>query len=369
MSILAGLRSFIGHRFGGFGHGRARGGRDLGPALTGSFRGLNWADTRDNFQEGVLYLSGLSASDTYGSASKTAAAILDQMYALTGANTVRLPINEATVATYWDTYTGVIDTALAKGRVILCYWAAKNGRPADVPAFKRMWSTVVARYGPNENAFFEPINEPCGFKPRELNDFYFDWRGAFPAVPGARVVLDGSGYAERPATVGEDPRLADCLLGYHQYAFFGSFGREADWQRRLQDELGDCYPRTLCTEFGAVMNAGSLDGKTQYPEPPDYRTPSNDKFVVFVRGVTDQFRVWGIGSVYWPGIRDGDIYRLCTRAGEGAATTLTIDNASGLSRIRYGWGEDGPLGDAPAIPASDAAPLPGAADRAPRTEP
>ena len=34
-------------------------------ATTNQFRGVNWADPRDNFQSGVLYVSGLSSSDTY----------------------------------------------------------------------------------------------------------------------------------------------------------------------------------------------------------------------------------------------------------------------------------------------------------------
>ena len=37
-------------------------------ATTNQFRGVNWADSRDNFQSGVLYVSGLASSDTYSSA-------------------------------------------------------------------------------------------------------------------------------------------------------------------------------------------------------------------------------------------------------------------------------------------------------------
>src|SRR3954454_8792442 len=86
---------------------------------TSQFRGVNWADQRDNFVNGVLYPSGLGASDTYSSASAVADQVVGQMYAATGANTVRMPINEPTVAGYWNTYTGAIDTALTKGNVIL----------------------------------------------------------------------------------------------------------------------------------------------------------------------------------------------------------------------------------------------------------
>ena len=34
-------------------------------ATTNQFRGVNWADPRDNFQSGVVYVAGLSSSDTY----------------------------------------------------------------------------------------------------------------------------------------------------------------------------------------------------------------------------------------------------------------------------------------------------------------
>src|SRR4051794_6569091 len=37
-------------------------------ASTSQFKGVNWADKRDNFVNGVLYVSGLSSTDTYSSA-------------------------------------------------------------------------------------------------------------------------------------------------------------------------------------------------------------------------------------------------------------------------------------------------------------
>lgn len=313
---------------------------DGAATLTGSFRGLNWADTRDNFQDGVIYPSGLSSTDNYSSASIVADRIVGQMYSLTGGNTVRMPINEPTISRYWNTYTGAIDIALIKGRVILCYWPARHGRPADLTAFKKMWTTVVEKYGTNGNAYFEPINEPYGYKPGELNDFYHDWIAEFPSVPRGRIILDGSGYAQKPATVGADPRLDGCLLGYHVYAIFSSITSETTWQRHMQSNVGSYYPRTVCTEFGAVMNVGYRNGKTYYDRLLDYGMPSSDKFVIYIRAITSQFRVWGMGSVYWPGVRDNDFYRLCTKTGSGSGIILSINNDSGLSRIQFGWGKD-----------------------------
>src|SRR3954451_21694139 len=115
----------------------------VGPAVaaTTAFKGVNWADTRDNFVNGVLYPSGLGSSDTYSSAATVADRVVGQLYSITGANTVRMPINEPTVSGYWSTYTGAIDQALSRGRVILAYWAHANGRPASVAAYDRMWDT------------------------------------------------------------------------------------------------------------------------------------------------------------------------------------------------------------------------------------
>src|SRR3954453_7116726 len=97
-------------------------------AATTAFKGVNWADTRDNFVNGVLYPSGLGASDTYSSAATVADRVVGQLYSITGANTVPMSIKEPTVSGYWSTYTGAIDTALTKGNVILAYWAYSGGK-------------------------------------------------------------------------------------------------------------------------------------------------------------------------------------------------------------------------------------------------
>ena len=45
-------------------------------AVTSQFRGVNWADKRDNFVSDVLVLSGLSLSDDYQSASVSAERVI-----------------------------------------------------------------------------------------------------------------------------------------------------------------------------------------------------------------------------------------------------------------------------------------------------
>ena len=139
-------------------------------ATTNQFRGVNWADPRDNFQSGVVYVSGLSSSDTYASASATGTSVMTQFVSKLGANAVRMPINEATVSGYWGTYTGAIDAVLSKGSVILCYWdSAKTNKPPDMTAFWNMWKTVVDKYGGNGNAYFEIFNEPNMYSTTDLD--------------------------------------------------------------------------------------------------------------------------------------------------------------------------------------------------------
>jgi hypothetical protein len=122
-------------------------------ADTSQFRGVNWADPRDNFQSGVIYVAGLSSTDTNSSASTVADRVMGQFVSKLGANSVRLPINEATVSQYWSTYTGAIDTILTNGSVILCYWSNAHGsKPADMTAYWNMWKTVIGKYGSNHSS-------------------------------------------------------------------------------------------------------------------------------------------------------------------------------------------------------------------------
>jgi hypothetical protein len=48
-------------------------------ASTSAFKGVNWADQRDNFVNGVLYPSGLSSTDTYASAGTVANRVVGQL--------------------------------------------------------------------------------------------------------------------------------------------------------------------------------------------------------------------------------------------------------------------------------------------------
>ena len=305
-------------------------------ADTTQFHGVNWADQRDNFVNGVLYVSGLASGDTYASASVVADRVVGQLYAITGANTVRMPINEPTVASYWNTYTGAIDRALGKGKVILAYWAFANGRPADTTAYDRMWDTVVSRYAGNSNAYFEVINEPYGYSTTDLNNFYNSWLARHPDVPRGRVILDGTGLAQNVAAVGQDSRLSSTLLAVHDYSFFAGYEDETSWADHIASSIGGYASRTVATEWGGPMSPGSKNGVSY--GTIDYNIPSGSFFADYIRGVSSKLRELGVGGVYWPGLRDGDWYSLTQRTGSGASINLTLTNASGLNRLQYSWG-------------------------------
>ncbi|MCO5999072.1 RICIN domain-containing protein [Actinoallomurus rhizosphaericola] len=307
-------------------------------ASTGGLRGVNWADQRDNFVDGVVYPSGLSASDTYSSAATVANQVVGGLYSITGANTVRMPINEPTVSGYWGTYTGAIDTALSKGNVILAYWAHSGGRPTDLTAFYQMWDKVVAKYGGSANAYFEVINEPYGYSATDLDNTYDDWLNRYAGVPRSRVILDGAGFATNVPAVGNDGRLNGTLLAVHDYTMnVGSpYDDETAWANHLASYIGGYASRTVATEWGAPMSPGSKYN-VQW-DTVDYSIPSGSFWADYVRGISSELRSLGMGSVYWPGLRDGDWYSLTRRSGSGASIQLSPVNPSGLTRLQYAWG-------------------------------
>ncbi len=311
-------------------------------AVTNQFRGVNWADSRDNFQAGVLYISGLSSSDTYASALATGNAIMSQFMSKLGANAVRMPINEATVSNFWSTYTGAIDAVLSKGIVVLCYWdSAKSNKPPDMNAFWNMWKTVVDKYGNNENAYFEVFNEPNMYSKNDLVSLYSDWLSRNASVPKNRVILDGTGNAQNVPDIGSASSLNGCLLAVHDYSFFGSdtWTTESQWVSQFKSEVGNYADRTVCTEWGGPMSPGSKNGVSY--GTLDYSKSPTNYFEAYVRGVSSQLRAWNMGSFYWPGLRDGDWYSMTTKSGSGANTTLTVSNQTGLQQLQNAW--TGPL--------------------------
>jgi len=308
-------------------------------ATTNQFRGVNWADPRDNFQSGVLYLSGLTSSDNNASAKIVADKIMSQFASKLGTNTVRLPINEATATTGWSMYTGVLDVALAKARVILCYWGPAHGAALpNMTNWWSMWSTVLAKYGTDKNFYVEIYNEPNMYNKTTLSTLYADWLQKFPNFPQDHIILDGTGMAQNVPDIGSDSRFNKCLLAVHDYSMWGAETyTEAQWSAHLKGEIGSYSDRTVATEWGGPMSTGTKNGTTYPPQDFTSTSASATYFVKYIRGMAEQLRSAKMGGCYWAGLKDNDWYSMMTKTGTGANIVLTVANASGLGRLQYSW--------------------------------
>ena len=307
---------------------------------TTQFKGVNWADPRDNFADDTLQLSGLSTTDTYAQTYVKASRIISAFRANLGANTVRLPINPYTVnGTYWKSYRGVIDAATAHGfKVIVSYWEGtgdrKDGYIDDEATYWPMWNTVVKAYKGNSKVYFEPMNEPHGYTDTEWADIAAKWLDTYKSVPRNRVFVSGAGYNDHVTSVCADPRLKGTYLSLHHYGFWKSYATYDEWVADLKVRIGDCANRTVADEFGAPMTTG-LNYNVKTPD---------DNYVNFIQAVTDTFRELKMGSVYWPGLRTDDIYSIQQLTGDPAKPWLKTTNQSGADRLAWAWQRGKPVG-------------------------
>ena len=308
-------------------------------AVTSQFRGVNWADKRDNFVSDVLVLSGMSLSDNYQSASVVADRVIGQFQELFGTNSVRIPVNEPTILKFWDTYTGVIDMGLSKGRIVMGYWGpAQPSGPKNMNDWWSMWAKIVEKYGDHPNAYFEIFNEPHMYSKTELRDLYAQWLSKFPNVPRDHILLDGSGLAWNVPDIADDPRFEGCLFAVHEYTFWNmSITTEQGWKNSFKGKVGKYIDRTVCTEWGGAMSPGEKNGV--HYDYMDYNSTPTNYFMAYIRGMSDQLREWEMGSFYWPGLRDGDWYSMTKRSGEGANIKLEIVNQSGVDRMHKAWAD------------------------------
>ena len=163
-------------------------------AAPSSFHGVNWADPNDNYYSGPVVPSGLSTSDSYHTVYRITQNMVAGFRKNLGANTLRLPINPASVGTaWWNSYRATIDAATAAGdKVILSYWDAtssNNGKIDDTTTWNQMWNTVTADYGKNPRVFFEPMNEPYGYTLAQWVQICTQWLADRTDVPRDRVVI------------------------------------------------------------------------------------------------------------------------------------------------------------------------------------
>ncbi|GAA3434083.1 hypothetical protein GCM10018954_036870 [Kutzneria kofuensis] len=117
---------------------------------TSQFKGVNWADPRDNFVNGPVVPSGLSTSDSYATTYAKASAIVSGFKANLGANTVRFGMNDKTTSSaWWNSYIGALDATLDQGmNVMIAPWAYPGSCSCvkDTTAFYKMWDMVINRY-------------------------------------------------------------------------------------------------------------------------------------------------------------------------------------------------------------------------------
>jgi hypothetical protein len=308
-----------------------------------SFHGVNWADPRDNYASDAVVPSGLSVTDDY----RTVYVITQNMVAgfrqNLGANTLRLPINPASVGTaWWNSYRATIDAATAAGdKVILSYWesnTAKDGKIDDLAAWNQMWNTVTSEYGRNHRVYFEPMNEPFGYTLAQWVQICTQWLADRGSVPRNRVVISGTGYNDNVSGVGAVPALDGTLLSLHFYGFWGSYTTEADWINNLLPRLGAYAYRTIVDEAGSPMTIGL-----------NYGAHNGNVYTSYLAAITDIARGMGMGLVYWPGLRFGDSYSIESLNAKGK---LQDNSATGVAQLKwgYGFGSVPPVNDLPAAP-------------------
>jgi len=297
-------------------------------AATNQFKGVNWADTRDNYNSGWVIPDGLSASDSYAQVYAIANTDIKAFQANLGANTVRLPINPPSVSpSWWSAYRGTVDAALADGmKVIISAWTESNsvGTITNMTAWNSMWSTVVGQYGGNANVYFEPLNEPYGYSLSQWVSICSTWLSTHSSVPRSRVIISGTGYNDHVTGVGAASALSGTLLSLHYYGTWNSYTQESQWQSDLNTRIGSYTSRTIIDEFGAPMTTGV-----------NYLANHNGAVEQsYFAAVTDLARADGMGSVYWAGLKTGDSYSMEAHSGSGLAN----NNASGVTQVRWGWG-------------------------------
>ena len=172
------------------------------------------------------------------------------------------------------------------------------------------------------------MNEPWAYSPSDFINLVVQWIGKYPSVPKNHIVVAGNYNDANVTQAGSDARLAGCLLSVHTYAIGSTDTSESSWTSSLQRAVGPYAARTIVSEYGAPMTDGT-----------DYSGAINgNPYVAYMQGVTSQIRASGMGSCYWPGLRNEDWYSITTLQGTGSALSLTVNNASGLALIQSAWG-------------------------------
>lgn len=315
-------------------------------AAPSSFHGVNWADPNDNYNSGPVVPSGLSTGDSYSTVYRITENMVAGFSKNLGANTLRLPINPASVGTaWWNSYRATIDAATAAGdKVILSYWdeqSANDGVIDDVATWNQMWNTVTKDYRNNPRVYFEPMNEPYGYTLAQWTQICEQWVADRTYIPRDRIVISGTGYNDDVADMGAVTALDGTLLSLHFYGYWASYTTEADWINNLLPRIGAYAYRTIIDEAGAPMTIGL-----------NYGAHNGNTYTSYLAATTDIARGMGMGLVYWPGLRFGDSYSIESL---GANGKLTNNSVTGVAQLKwgYGFGSIPPVNSDPAAPPGD----------------
>ena len=277
-------------------------------ADTASFHCFNWADPGDNFQTGVVQPTGLSSSDSYATVLAKSNAILSQFQTVLGANSIRIPINEATVNTaWWTAYKGIFDAAISQNmKVIVAYWLPPGSNHiANMTAWNAMWKVVVDAYASSDLIYFDVFNEPSGYSATDFISLVKQWMAANPSVPANRVIVAGTTTDIDVNQQGA--ALPGCLLSVHIY------GTGATEAAALTTHVGPYYNRTIVTEYGGDPG--------------------------FMQGLTTQMKAWRMGSCFWAALEGSNTYSVCTLNGTAPNYTLTVNPTNQLTVVQSGWSQ------------------------------
>lgn len=332
-------------------------------SLNSRFRGVNWADPRDNFIQDNNVPSGLSASDDYATTFRKSTQILGQFKSVLNANAVRLGINKATVTgAWWQSYRAIIDAATALDiNVILSVWPDRTFMLVEPNAIQNFYDTyqiVINDYGTHDNVYLDLVNEPQGYSDdpsgwvlgsrTNWRDVAAGWLAHFPNFPRGRVIIAGTGPGGDwyLGSVGNDHRFDGTLLELHVYSAFGlSFNTYQEWKDWFRGQIAGFESRTIVGEFGTTLNSG-----VNFNGPRDGSNP-----VSYMYAVTDTIRESGLGTVFWPGFRTNDTWNMLTFTGTGSTADPYIAhvvNQSAYDRLQWAIGLGRP---APAAIVSPAA--------------
>jgi hypothetical protein len=175
------------------------------------------------------------------------------------------------------------------------------------------------------------MNEPHGYSYADWSAICASWLSTFPSVPRGRVILSGTGYNQDVTALGGDSRFTGTLLSVHIYKFFSSNTTYSQFKAQIAAEVGGYAGRTILDEWGAPMTDG-----TNY-----HQAGSTNPFVTYLQAVSDFAHENAMGTVYWPGLRNGDAYSMETLSGSYPSSRLSNTNSSGRDLLLGSWGVSG----------------------------